>query len=200
MNSLFPTSYFGNINYFRTLAKEKNVLIEGKEHFPKQTFRNRFEILTSNGIQSLSIPVNKINGTKTLTEDIEISYLADWRKDHWKAIESAYSSSPYFEHYGIEVHELIYQNENNLLKFNQGIIDRIIEWLEIPTEINFTTEYTFSETSSNDFRETLCSKKQNYDQKLKYTQVFENQTEFTENLSILDAVFCLGPMARKLII
>ncbi len=41
MTSLFPTSYFGNINYFRTLAKEKNVLIEGKEHFPKQTFENQ---------------------------------------------------------------------------------------------------------------------------------------------------------------
>jgi len=200
MTSLFPTSYFGNINYFKTLASERNILIEGKEHFPKQTFRNRFEILTSNGIQSLSIPVNKINGTKTLTEDIEISYLADWRKDHWKAIESAYSSSPYFEHYEMEVHELIYQKENNLLKFNQRIIDRIVKWLEIPSEINFTTEYTFSETSSNDFRETLCSKKQNYNPQLKYTQVFESQKEFTENLSILDAIFCLGPMARKLII
>jgi len=200
MISLFPTSYFGNINYFRTLAQEKNVLIEGKEHFPKQTFRNRFEILTSNGIQSLSIPVNKINGTKTLTEDIEISYLTDWRKDHWKAIESAYSSSPYFEYYGVEVHELIYQNENNLIKFNQKIIERIINWLEIPSEINFTSEYTFGETSTNDFRETLCSKKQNYSPQLKYTQVFESQIEFTENLSILDAIFCLGPMARKLII
>ena len=200
MISLFPTSYFGNINYFKTLASERNILIEGKEHFPKQTFRNRFEILTSNGIQSLSIPVNKINGTKTITEDIEISYLTDWRKDHWKAIESAYSSSPYFEHYGVEVHELIYQNENNLIKFNQKIIEQIINWLEIPSEINFTSEYTFGETSTNDFRETLCSKKQNYNNQLLYTQVFENQIGFTGNLSSLDPIFCLGPMARKLII
>lgn len=200
MTSLFPTSYFGNINYFKTLASESNILIEGKEHFPKQTFRNRFEILSANGIQCLSIPVNKINGTKTLTENIEISYLGDWRKDHWKAIESAYSSSPYFEHYGIEVHELIYQNENNLLKFNQKIIERIIDWLDIPCILNFTSEYTFSETKMNDFRESLCSKKQNYTQAINYTQVFSNQKEETNNLSILDAIFCIGPMARKLII
>jgi hypothetical protein len=200
MSSLFPTSYFGNINYFKTLASERNILIEGKEHFPKQTYRNRFEIISSNGVQSLSIPVNKINGTKTLTEDVEISYLGDWRKDHWKAIESAYSSSPYFEHYGVEVNELIYQNETNLLKFNQKIIERIINWLDIPSSINFTSEYTFSETKTNDFRDTLCSKKQNYNHHIVYTQVFENQKGFTENLSILDAIFCLGPIARKLII
>ena len=33
----------------------------------------------------------------------------------------------------------------------------------------------------------------------KYNQVFENEIGFIPNLSILDAIFALGPMARKLI-
>lgn len=188
-SSVFPTAYFGNLNYFRALFNYASIEIEAKEHFIKQTTRNRCEILTARGVQALSIPVIRSNGSKTIIDQVSISYDTDWRKDHWKAIESAYSSSPYFEHYGSEVRDLIYQNESNLLLYNQTILNRIINWLDIPVKISFTNEYSGSKVEIDSLPHPVE----------KYIQVFGEQNSFVDNLSILDAIFCLGPMARKII-
>ncbi len=197
MIPVFPTVYFGNLAYYRSLFSFEEVKIESKEHFIKQTFRNRCEILTSNGVQQLSIPVIRKNGSKTVIDEIEISNDTDWKKDHWKAIESAYSNSPYFEHYGIEVKELIYQNETNLLKFNKIIQDKIFTWFDIKTVTSFTDEFCRQEI---DFRSNLNQNRLNTHEGLKtYIQVFGDSSQFTSNLSILDALFCQGPIARKLI-
>jgi hypothetical protein len=32
-------------------------------------------------------------------KNLEISYVEDWQKLHWKSIKIAYQSSPYFEYY-----------------------------------------------------------------------------------------------------
>lgn len=190
MAQIFPTSYFGNLSYYTSLIQESSIIFEAKEHFIKQTYRNRCEVLTGNGIQAISIPVVRKNGSKTSIDEVEISNDTDWRKDHWKAIESAYSNSPYFDHYGIEVKELIYNQETNLLKFNEAIHNRICSWLGIEIKHLFSSE--FMSHSVYQFNENTSLKP--------YIQVFGDLNSFSPNLSILDAVFCLGPMARKLLI
>ncbi len=200
MISVIPSTYFGNIHYYQTVFNKASIQIEAFEHIDKQSLRNRCEILTPNGVQSITIPINKLNGSKTPINLVEIANNQDWRKDHWKAIESAYSASPYFEHYEVEVKNLIYQEEKNLLKFNQKIIETIIDWLSLPVEINFTTEYMNSnEIEFEDFRKLLSDKKNNFINHPKYIQVFNSKEIFNYNLSILDAIFCIGPMARKLL-
>ena len=189
MISVFPTSYFGNMSYYCSILNYDKVVIEAKENFIKQTYRNRCEILTGNGLQQLSIPVIRKSGSKTSIDEIEISNDTDWRKNHWKAIETAYSNSPYFDHYGIEVKELIYFNESNLLKFNENIHVRICKWLGIDTSFSFSEEYLLTNTT-NRYNFEINQNLKNY------IQVFENTGSFTSNLSIIDAVFCLGPMAR----
>ena len=197
MTPVFPTVYFGNLAYYRSLFSLEEIKIESKEHFIKQTFRNRCEILTSNGVQQLSIPVIRKNGSKTVIEEIEISNDTDWRKDHWKAIESAYSNSPYFEHYGNEVKELIYQNETNLLKFNLNIQSRIFSWFQIDIKTSFSLDYIIQNVDQRVLlnQNRLLTLK---DTKT-YIQVFGDLSDFTSNLSILDALFCQGPMTRKIL-
>jgi hypothetical protein len=191
MAQIFPTSYFGNLSYYAALIQEPSIVIEAKEHFIKQTYRNRCEVLTGNGVQAISIPVIRKNGSKTSIDEVEISNDTDWRKDHWKAIESAYSNSPYFDHYGIEVKELIYNQETNLLKFNENIHQRICLWLGIETQHQFSSEFLSSSESTYHFNVNPAIKN--------YIQVFVDTNSFIPNLSILDAIFCLGPMARKLL-
>ena len=192
MSQIFPTSYFGNLSYYSALIQEASIIFEAKEHFIKQTYRNRCEVLTGNGIQAISIPVIRKNGSKTAIDEVEISNDTDWRKDHWKAIESAYSNSPYFDHYGLEVKELIYNQETNLLKFNEQIHKLICTWLGIATDYKFSNEYSSISESTYQFKEKELIKP--------YIQVFGDSNSFATNLSILDAIFCLGPMARKLIV
>ena len=91
---IFPTSYFPPIFNLQKMVELKNVEISSEELFLKQTLRNRCEIATSNGIQRLSVPISKPNGSKSKTKDIIISNVQNWRKDHWKSIESAYQNAP----------------------------------------------------------------------------------------------------------
>ncbi len=196
MTSVFPIAYFGNIDYFRKMMSCEDVSIETKEHFIKQTVRSRCTILSANGPLVLSIPVERKNGSKTAIDEVLLSKETDWKKTHWKAIESAYSSAPYFEYYSPEVRELIYQEETSLVKFTAAITQRICEWLDLDVKLDYTREYA-NPSEINDFRtdEFITSSS------LKpYTQVFSPTNQFEANLSILDLVFCEGPLARRWII
>ncbi|MDP4798380.1 MAG: WbqC family protein [Crocinitomicaceae bacterium] len=199
MMPILPTSYFGSIAYYKKLAQHPLIQIEAHEHFPKQTYRNRCDILGGDGILSLSIPIKKRNGSKTTTEDIILSDEENWRIRHWRAITSAYQSSAYFDYYSVEVKELLFNETHNLLKFNTVITQRIIDWLYLDTKIELTTE--FHPIMDNDLRLSLIQKDE-FQEKIKapYIQVFPGDENYQESLSILDAIFCEGPMARNLIL
>ncbi len=192
MNPVFPIAYFGSIAYFRELVRAQKVLIEAKEHFVKQSVRTRCDILVSNGIRHLSVPVIKKNGNKTVMEDIEISFTDNWQNDHWRTIESAYSSAPFFEHYGEELKALIFSEEENLMRFNEKITNTVLAWMSIDfISLDYTIEYAQSES---DFRAFPFDDRLNTK---KYTQVFEAENGFIPNLSILDLIMNEGPMARR---
>jgi hypothetical protein len=190
--TVFPTAYFGSIGYFRELLKAEDVYIEAKEHFVKQSIRTRCTILGANGKQHLSIPVEKPFVSKTPMDQFIISHTEKCQKDHWKSIESAYAASPYFEAYDREIKGLIYSEERNLLRLNNEITQSILSWLHLQKDVRLTTEYSVFE---NDFR--------HFDFDLqpepkKYIQVFEHGGG-SNGLSILDLLFCEGPMARNFI-
>lgn len=195
---LFPISYFGSIAYFSEFVKWPEIEIEAKEHFPKQTFRNRCNILGANGIIPLSIPVSKPDGSKTAMDRILI--VEDgWRDIHWRSIRSAYESAPFFDYYGPEIKELIYSSKENLMDLNVAILERIISWLDLPNQITLTTE--FNPYTENDLRLALADKNTyNEFKKAPYHQVFPGDNSYREDISILDAILCEGPMARLLLL
>jgi hypothetical protein len=114
--------------------------------------------------------------------------------EHWRAIKTAYSSSPYFDHYGMEVEELINSDNPDLLEFNSGITTRILKWLDLDIKLSTSSFYTTQ--GSMDYRNHFKSSDSSPSP---YIQVFENEA-YSDSLSILDAVFCEGPMARNLLL
>jgi hypothetical protein len=191
----FPLLYFGSISYYQAIFRTENPVFDVHERYVKQTQRNRCSILGANGVLSLTIPVSKPNGSKSLYSDIQISPLSDWKKQHWKAIESAYSSAAYFDFYGMEVHELIFQESSNLFDFNWKIHERICSWLSInpgiPLEI-----HTFS--LGNEAQKAIFNDRKEMEH-ITYYQLFQPNSNFEYDLSILDAIMNIGPLARKVI-
>jgi hypothetical protein len=196
MGIVVPISFFGSCGYFQVLANAKEVLIETKSHFNKGSISSRCEILSPNGIQQLPIPVVRKNGSKTLFDEISIAHDIDWRKKMWKSIETAYSSAPFFDYYGMDIEALIYQKETNLLEYNLNCTYQILEWLSLESEIKFTTTYY----QGNDKLDLRFS---NFDYSgdfKPYIQVFNPSNKFIPNLSILDLLLNEGPMARNWLI
>lgn len=197
MSIVFPIAYFGSIAYYRQLVSSKQFFIEQHETYLKQTIRNRSTIYSSNGPLDLSIPVKKVFGNKTITKDIQISYDEDWVKNHWKALESAYMHTPYFEHYGSEVFQLISSKETSLLNFNLTILKSTIKWLDL--DVDFIRTESYSKNVDEDFR-TFNFNQPNVDDKTSYYQVFSGKHGYIPNLSLLDLLFHEGPLARNFIV
>jgi hypothetical protein len=188
---LFPTSYFPSITYFQEIYSCTNPAISGNEIYVKQTFRNRCEILTGNGIQTLSVPVIKTEGSKTLTKDIRIVQSGSWKKDQWGAIKSAYLNAPYFEFFDLEIYNLIFSSHDFLLDLNQLILNYFSNTFDLPL-VSLSKEI-----QHGDNRYDFSERRQNLKE---YIQVFSDRFPFQSNLSILDLIFCEGPMGRNFIL
>ncbi len=192
---ILPICPFGNVKWWNLVLNcdsETQMLLNGFENYQKQTWRNRYEILGANGSQSLTIPIEKESGIKTLTSDIRLFSDNHWKKVHWRSIKSAYGSSPFWVYYSDQIEELYHRDFKLLSEFSLASIELIIE--ELGLEIELATADAESEDSINHSKEFKPSKC-NFTSE-PYLQVFSDRFEFVQNLSILDLLFNLGPEAE----
>lgn len=191
---LLPLACFGNIAYYSALLDANSVTIEKHEHFVKQSFRNRYHVSGPNGVLNLSIPVSRGHAEHTPYKDIKISCDEDWQVIHWRSLEASYRSSPYFEYYEDDIRPLFNERFDTLFEFNTRVLHIIHEQLQEPLEVAFTEEYIKEPEGVVDMRSTALSKKfvKLYSHEA-YQQVFEDRNGFLPNLSVLDALFNLGP-------
>lgn len=190
MSIVLPTAYFPPIAYISAAVKSGEFLVELQETYRKQTCRNHCCIYGPNGPQTLSVPVIKVNGNHTLTKDIRISYSLSWQQAHWRSIETAYRNSPFFLYYQDYFIPFFEKKQEYLIDLNSGIIQAVFKALKIPASIGVTD--TYDELLGKSQRESLVSKK-NVPLLPAYQQVFSLKFGFIPNLSILDALFNLGP-------
>ncbi|MCB2220121.1 MAG: WbqC family protein [Bacteroidetes bacterium] len=191
---LFSCAYLGPASYFACLARAEHVLIESKEHYIKQTYRNRCRIMTANGVLNLTIPVIKVNGNHTSIRNIEISYHEKWQQLHWRAITAAYQHSPYFMFYEDALKPFYTNHFKSLLAFNLELTKTILDLIGIEKEIKLTNDYYKNVPDGiKDLRDAFSPKVPLQKELPPYIQVFAERHEFQQDLSILDVLLNLGP-------
>lgn len=199
MAPLFPTAYFGSIAYFQQLLRYPSAEIEVWDTFPKQTFRNRSTILGPQGEHRLTLPVEKPNGSRSLTGEILVSDVQDWRSNHWRAIRSNYAAAPYFDHYAREIEDLIFTREPNLVAYNALITQKIAGLFGFTIELRFTGTFVPFSGDPEDLRPVVFDDPAPEGYAIHpYAQVLFGEPRFHPNPSILDLLFCEGPIGRKI--
>ena len=193
MNIIIHPTYFPSISHFVAIAKAESVLYEVEDNFQKQTNRNRTYIYSPNGIQLLNIPIKHTKISHQKTKDIRIENDFDWQKQHFKSLEAAYRSSPFFEFFEDDLQPVFEKKHDFLMDLNFEVLELLSKCMRMKIDYSKTTSYLL-ETNPElilDYR-TLVNGKKDQSQFESYQQVFDDKHGFLNNLSILDLLFNEG--------
>ena len=202
---LFPITYFGPISWYSRLLRTENWRIEDTEHYVKQTTRNHCLIATANGVQKLTVPVekpsrNEEGGARSeplLTREVRLSDHGKWRTEHWNAICTAYGESPFFDYYADDLRPFFNRRDwEFLFDYDMAIFEKMLELVGIAPKGQGVQEFRSSGVQTIE-SSTVNSQLSTVNSQLggAYWQVYQQRHGFLPDLSILDLLCCMGPEA-----
>ncbi|MGW8121442.1 WbqC family protein [Roseivirga echinicomitans] len=198
---LIEPHYLPSIAYFAAIYKADEIHIAIKDRFDRRTYLNRSTILTANGPLDLSVPVFGAN-KKIPIQEVEIDYHEKWMNNHWRAIQSAYGKSPFFDFYSEEFKTILYSETSHLFKLNKSLLTMCLKFLQIDKPVFW--EENLNEKSKldlADMRGDIHPRKPTlalgWFEPKPYQQIFGSN--FVSNLSVLDLLFCTGPEAVEVL-
>ncbi len=211
---LLSAFYFGSVEHYRILAEHPKVIIDIGEHYERQSYRTRTNIIGPNGINDLVVPIARKSGEKMPMHEVGLSYVETWQLQHVHAIRSAYGKTPWFIHFIDEIEAVVLKKYDRLVELDLATMRLGMKWLGLGTEVQVSETYvdakdpmfgddgssTFSGGTTLDLRKTLHPKERlptEITAVAPYTQVFADRHGFTPRLSIVDLVCNSGPRARS---
>ena len=191
MNAGVCPAYLPSIRYMAWIVAKKEVTFVLTNQYQKQTYRNRTEIYGANGKLKLTIPIsiNKFQKNQ-LDSEVKIFNDSSWQRDHWKSLESAYRSSPFFEFYEDDLYPFFQRRYEKLMDLNIALIKKIFSLLEIVIKFKKTNKV-------DEFSELIRARQKTIFKIPIYRQVFDSKYGFIDNLSILDLIFNVGPESNN---
>ena len=208
---LLSTAYFPPVSYLALLARDvtlspdrvlpSHAQLEAWENYQKQSYRNRCRIYAADGPQDLNFPiVHDGNPFALPVRQIRVDYSTPWLVRTQRAIESAYRTAPFFDHYRDGLFTLMDHRIEGLLDWDLALTRWCLQQLRLPVELRLTDRYTPQNSGvyGEDLREAIHPKRPNgilasLGLARPYYQVFAPKFGFIPDLSILDLLFNEGP-------
>lgn len=193
-NIIIHPAYFPSISTFVSIAKAGIVTFEMEDNFQKQTNRSRMYIYSPNGIQLLNVPIKHTKESHQRTKEVKLETAFDWQKQHFKSLEAAYRTSPFFEYFEEDLLPIFQKKHTFLMDLNMETMAIVSKCLGLKFDYDETAEYFHEVSDKTDFRSLINGKKDTatFDP---YTQVFGDKHGYLNNLSILDLLFNEGRYA-----
>lgn len=200
MALLLSTAYAPTVQYFAHLMARQGevVYIEASESYVKQTYRNRCHILTAQGCQALTIPIEHSGGVPIPIKEVRLSEHGNWRHRHSQAIATAYGASPFFEYYWDDLIPIWERGYTHLWDMNAALTDTIARLAGLEISWQETSDFAppLEDTSLSDWRYGIHPKQPRQDVCFcpePYYQPYADKLGFVPNLSMLDLLFNMGP-------
>lgn len=213
--------YLPGIILFNKIALSDAFIFVGHCQYTQKSWQTRNRIRLGEVEHWLSVPVKKsgrfgqsINDTEILDEH--------WKKKHLGSIRQAYGKRPYFDQYYPELEALILRGSASLGDLDIAIIRKIVDWLEIPTRILDSRDYSIvgnktdmlismceavgadhylSNEGSRDYvdEKAMADAGTQHCWQIFEHPIYEQGCTFVENLSVIDLLFNVGPAAREIV-
>jgi hypothetical protein len=193
--SLFIPTYFSPISQYSAIVKADKITFEMDDNFQKQSYRNRCYIYNSNGKQLLSVPVkHQLKDGRKKTSDTLVENDFPWQDQHFKSLQIAYRTSPFFEFFEDDLAIIFEKKYTYLQDLNIDTFLFVMDALQLDANFSKTEEYQ-TDTTEKDHRLLAEIKQQPKKLVENYIQMFDDKHGFLPNLSILDLLFMEGPNA-----
>ena len=221
--AILQSNYIPWKGYFDIINIVDEFILYDDMQYTRRDWRNRYKIVTKNGLLWLTIPVDvkgkfyqKINETKVA----DIS----WIDSHWKSIQCNYAKSKYFSLYEKRIHE-VYEacrKEEFLSNINYYFIKEICDILGIKTKISWSSDYSLvdgkterlvglvKEAGGDYYLSGPAAKDYIVDELFEqsgirlewmdysgYPEYVQGGSVFEHGVSILDLIFNEGPYAKE---
>lgn len=139
---IIQSNYIPWKGYFDFINSVDEFILYDNVQYTRRDWRNRNKIMTPQGAQWLSIPV-EVKGK--YSQSINETKVADheWIDKHWKALKLNYAHAQYFNDYA-DIIQAVYEdcrNEDYLSKINYKFLKSLCEILNIKTKISWSTDY-----------------------------------------------------------
>jgi hypothetical protein len=203
MNGLIELQFLPPVQYFSKLLKYDTLVLDQHEHYQKRSYRNRCSIATAQGVQRLSVPLQKGKNQQMPIREVRIAYDQPWERQMEHTLRSAYQRAPFFEEYAPDLLAILQSKREFLFDLNLDLLETLSGFLGIPK--NWQLSETYHPTPPEgwtDLRNAIRPVRPPDDPAFKpapYSQVFEDKHGFCANLSIIDLLFCMGPESAGLL-
>ncbi len=196
MKTLLHPTYFPDIATFAVIV-QNDIQWEVEDNYQKQTYRNRCYVCTDLGRHMLSIPIQHVGGDqgRQKYKEVLLDNSYSWQRQHWRTLQTAYRTSPFFEFYEDDMAPLYQQTFEKLLDFNLKTVQTICNCLQIDMAEEKTDGYETEPSNVQDSRFLVSAKQKLEVRQEEYVQVFGDRHGFVENTSVLDLLFNEGTNA-----
>lgn len=130
---------FPYIGYFQLIASVDTFVLYDDVNYIKKGWINRNNILVNGQAHLFSIPLKDASQNKLINQ-IEIGGNAGWQSDLIRTIELSYKKAPYFSDVFPMISEILLQDEMNLARFIAFSLQKICNYLSIPTQIMVSSQ------------------------------------------------------------
>ena len=147
----------------------------------------------------LSIPIQHVGGEqgRQKYKDVLLDNSYPWQRNHWRTLQTAYRTSPFFEFYEDDIAPLFLNRFEKLQDFNLKTIETICDCLQLGMPWDKTVSFEMKPEGIVDFRALVNAKRRvNFPQD-NYVQVFGDRHGFIRNASILDLLLNEGTSALE---
>lgn len=192
---ILPLCSFPDRLWFARYRDADEVVIDLGEHYVKQSYRNRFNLVGSHGRFTCTARVEGQKGRKIAMHAI-VLVEDEWRRVAFRGLQSAYARSPFWEHYVDELERILMGGQTHLAEFNREALDFLLDGMGLPTKHRYSETYLDATPDVLDFRmdaEPGCEEHGF----ASYPQVFEDRHGFVAGLSTLDLLLNTGPAAAS---
>jgi len=136
------------LGFFDRWTKSDLYIVLDDVQFLRRGWHHRDKIKTQNGVQWLTVPVQKKSCYRQTIKEVKINNDENWCHKHLKTLQASYGKTPNFDLVYSRLRDIYNMDHDFLIEFNMELLRFCSKIFGIKTPIVFASEFNIKSTGS----------------------------------------------------